>query len=781
MSITRLLLRPPFAIGRVGSARDPLDNFKVGDAKKLLGYRVCRPDETLVVNDETGEISKGPVREITFKDDVGRIRPVAPFFEVWAVTDEDKEPEPLTSIMLMELGLDPNKNVAWRVCVENRKVFRRTGNRNDIVQAKANEKGEGWFSDHKPQVLRGRCHNFNPNARHPYIDFGHVRYIRPNDDYPQIRLRFTPAHGLIYGPDHPVKREGKTDEEERRIVPNDRAIYDTSKQNATWHEFNNTRADELNNETLPPSLYASSTPAPPWLNHDRAHSRGYLDDTCDGFVEVKLLLPDTEPLQARARICSAPPAVVPDSRFVRTLADDLEQVIHGPDVDPAEDPDTLQCRAKDIIRRAYETVRFANVAVMNGNPVEGRSPLTLDTMPAEEAFLTERLLRPIWPEGTVDTLAILALHQQVFAALEAGTAPWFARLLRLPEEVADFTDRGRRKMPALMCGADSNYLALTHRQINTVCKAAEESLLSVKASPKDGTALRPRNGSALLQQELDYRVRGNPESSRPSTAIANCCPGLEVDFRAVWRRLFKGIELREYDNLVVRVDQELAGKDLKEGSRLLAIKWTGADGKAKPPIKVMARMKGPSPANPDEVVVLTTTRNPEGVVPLEWSNALASMLHEKSEQTVTCYFTKDASPKIQRWLSDEEADWKQLIPVELEVQPFFERDTAVISAELAKAGELTQGLCSPWQNDYRECSCFYWASARPDYVNVEPSPSGASIGDNWLQKQRTKDYVPDDYEDDRLIKYDDLFLQWEKLLRFQVGGHDVPPPPREKR
>ena len=43
----------------------------------------------------------------------------------------------------------------------------------------------------------------------------------------------------------------------------------------------------------------------------------------------------------------------------------------------------------------------------------------------------------------------------------AGRRRGSLRLLRRPDEVADFTDRGRRKMPALMCGADNNYLALT--------------------------------------------------------------------------------------------------------------------------------------------------------------------------------------------------------------------------------------------------------------------------------------------------------------------------------
>jgi hypothetical protein len=57
---------------------------------------------------------------------------------------------------------------------------------------------------------------------------------------------------------------------------------------------------------------------------------------------------------------------------------------------------------------------------------------------------------------------------------------------------------------------------------------------------------------------------------------------------------------------------------------------------------------------------------------------------------------------------------------------------------------------------------------------VEPGPKGFSTGDNWLQKSRTGNYVPDDYLDSRLIDYDDLFRDWERLLRFQIGGRDLP-------
>ena len=59
-------------------------------------------------------------------------------------------------------------------------------------------------------------------------------------------------------------------------------------------------------------------------------------------------------------------------------------------------------------------------------------------------------------------------------------------------------------------------------------------------------------------------------------------------------------------------------------------------------------------------------------------------------------------------------------------------------------------------------------------MNTEPGGDGLPSGDNWLKKVRTGDYVPDDYQDSRLILYDDLFLGWEQWLRFQIGGRDAP-------
>jgi hypothetical protein len=755
MTIRDLRILPPLAIGRLGSAPEPMDNYTIDDnPEQPLGYRVLKPEPTLVVDEASGEIRQARTpRTLAFKQG-HRIRPVAPFLEVFALTDRGVL-EPLTLDLLRRHRLDAAA-VSWRAIVANRKVARRTANKHDAVTADT-----GWFGDHAPKRLEGHSENFISTTA--FIDFGQVRFIKPNRDFPEIRLRFTPAKGLIYGPSQ------NRDDNDPAIAP-ERAIYDRTKG---WPGFGDDDAgtdrgggtkSKFRDETLPPALYAIKPPAPSWLHNNIAISRGYLDDACDGFVEVRLKLPGGKILTAASRICASPPALVPDSFFVRSLADDLDQIIHGPDVRADEPDHVTRARAEDIVRRAYETVRFMNVALMNGNNFKGRSALTLDSMPEEEAADTQRAIRPVMSPSTVDTFTIMALHEQVYAALRGGAAPWFLRLLRRPEEVADYTDRGRRKMPALMCGADNNYLALTYRQIDTIRKASQTAMFEtphVRPVPTRAK-LAPRN----LTAQVFYTAAGNPVSSRPVASVANCCPGLELDFRAVWRRIFRGLVLREYDSLVVDVDADCpADKRFLKGHRLLRIHLPGEPA----PIPVVTVITGPAASDPGNEVKLTTDMNPAGLAPLEWSNAISRVLAHKGKK-VRCDFTRDEA-----WeLADAPTPFKNVLSAAFEVRSFFENETAVISRALADAGELTQGLCSPWQNDYRECSCYYWASARPDYVNVEPAENGLSKGDNWLQKDRTGDYVPDDYVDSRLIDYDDLFLRWEHWLRFQVGGRDLP-------
>lgn len=268
--------------------------------------------------------------------------------------------------------------------------------------------------------------------------------------------------------------------------------------------------------------------------------------------------------------------------------------------------------------------------------------------------------------------------------------------------------------------------------------------------------IHPKN----LTAQLHYRATGNPPGTLPNSAISNCYPGLEFDFRNVWKRILVGIELHEADNYVVRAENPQ--HEHLVGHRLLRV-----DGDI-----LVTQVTGPQRPNGSSGL-LSTGQNPFGVVPFEWSNALARVLREKAGQKVVCQFTAEPS-KQPRPLP--EIDGSKIIEVELEVRPFFEPGNVVITREMAEPGELTQSLCSPWQNDYRECACYYWAASRPDYVNVEPTTEGTSAGNNWMQKARTpatpRHYILDDRADSRLVTYDELFQKWEEMLRFEIEGKD---------
>jgi hypothetical protein len=265
--------------------------------------------------------------------------------------------------------------------------------------------------------------------------------------------------------------------------------------------------------------------------------------------------------------------------------------------------------------------------------------------------------------------------------------------------------------------------------------------------------IHPRN----LTAQLRHRARGNPESTLPHTAISNCFPGLEYDFRNLWRRVFVGLVMLENNNYVVDFEDDKF-KDFV-GHRLLRVDTYDL-------VTTVSGPVGPSPgfdSNP-----LTSATNPAAAAFMEWSNALAYVL-QKQGGTVKGFFTKEKSPNEAPIPQNPE----EMIEVELTVRRLFEGESIAPSPDLLKPGEMTQGLCSPWQNDYRECACYYWAASRPDFVNAEPGADGLTHGDNWMMKVRTGEYLPDDRSDSRLISYDDLFLDWQGQLKFQIKGRDA--------
>lgn len=464
MPILELRILPPMAIGRLGEASEALEAFELQiDPQKPQDYRQIVPCESFEVDHISGAIVRSYVPErIRFKDENRKVRPVAPFLEVFAITDAaPTELVPLTTDLLAANGLSL-ANLHWDVALGNIKLYRRTGDVNDQIHATLS-----GLKNHHRHAMLGQCVNFIDGKTLP---LGFIQYIRPTSAFPQIRLRFTPAGGLVYGSALERHTSPTTTEEDPVITSEDQILYDISK--GGWRGYAEAGGVPCTN---PAQIYAG------YADGANQVSWGYLDDECDGTVTVTLQQ-GCDTLCAQATIGAGPPAYAPDTLPVRVISDEIEQILYGQSVQ--EDMVSLD-DATELVLRALETVRLMNTAVMNGNPVYGRQNVA-STMVRQNTNDFERIYEPIAAMSIVDNLALRALHERVFSTLTAGGAPWFAAVLRRPEEIGDLSAQGLRKMPALMRGADGRSLTLTRRQIDMVIKAAQNAMFAIQNTGNKG-------------------------------------------------------------------------------------------------------------------------------------------------------------------------------------------------------------------------------------------------------------------------------------------------------
>jgi hypothetical protein len=721
MAIKSIRIFPPLAVARLGSSPVPLENYDL-EIPDAVSPRKIVPATTILVDHDGNVKEMKSAGSVAFRDSEGLIHPVAPFFEVWAQTENSEEWLPLTKGLLEANNLRPD-DVRWKVSVGNHKIFRRTNDLRDRIDAVVDQ-----ITDHRSHELQGQCKNFLDSE---YLPLGFVQYPKPSDEYPEIRLRFTPAHGKVYG--------SQSSEPDPFVV---KALYDPKKGHwKGYRETYNPKNDYYGRRlTNPAQIFAGyDTPSP---SDQQFHvGYGYVDDECDGVVEASLNIGENT-VTAFARVAAGPPTFAPDSLPIRTVADELEQALLGPDA--AASHNEIEA-VKDILRRALDTVRLMNTAQMNeAGTVRGVGMARMDILDYA------RQSTPIFDPEVPDSLAVRARHERVILALESGSLAWFARILREYDKVGDLTDEGRRKMPGMMRNADGRHLALTRRQVSKVKAMAEyisaNGVPAAAHAPSADSEIRPIN----LAAQLNYRAKGNPPNSKPDSAISNAYPGLEMDFRNVWKRILDGIVLHESLNFVLEAEQA----EFNPLKGMLLVRVAG--------IELTAPVKGPNEHGVVESLKDTTFKQ-EGM-PLEWSNALATLIEKHTGESIDCEF--------------QSLDGKQHQVVKIKVRKFFEEGTAVVARDIAEPGALTQSLCAPWQNDYRECACFYWAANRPDFVNVEVTRNGTAAGNNWMQKDRTpttpKLYINDDWMDDRLLSHTDLIQNWEKLLRFIIGNQDEP-------
>ena len=213
MQVNEIYFQPPLAIARVGPGCSPMPNFRwVIDRTIHGGHRTAvQPDVTLSVKPD-GALTAELPDHIEFSEE-GKLRPVAPFFELWArYVDADGEPQdaPLTATLLSALGgrLD---GVRYRLTLANRKAQRRTLSAACSFEGAVTVAGDDHaaheisaFSPHNP----GEIPLVAPERP---IPLGSVQVIRPRvgeQEFPPdhqtinfdtLRVRFTPARGEVYG------------------------------------------------------------------------------------------------------------------------------------------------------------------------------------------------------------------------------------------------------------------------------------------------------------------------------------------------------------------------------------------------------------------------------------------------------------------------------------------------------------------------------------------------------------------------------------------------------
>ena len=304
---------------------------------------------------------------------------------MFARTGEDVL-EPLTQGLLERHGLTP-ADLRWTVELGNRKIARRTLKDDDRIAAKL------AITDHARHPILATSPNFLPGKALP---LGWAQYVKPNVAFPEIRFRFTPAAGHVYGASMKRIETAGGPEVDDPVLEPERVIYDPAKG---WRGFTDANI-AVPLRTNPGAIYAGYSDA-----NGNQISWGYLDDECDGLISVELKV-DEQTLSAYARVGAGPPTFAPDAIPIRTIRDDLDQAMLGPDRD---EPVEL-AEAEEIVRRAIETVRLLNTTAINGNTVQGRINAT-STMARQDSNDFSRYFQPIMAPRIVDNHTILALHE----------------------------------------------------------------------------------------------------------------------------------------------------------------------------------------------------------------------------------------------------------------------------------------------------------------------------------------------------------------------------------
>lgn len=250
-----------------------------------------------------------------------------------------------------------------------------------------------------------------------------------------------------------------------------------------------------------------------------------------------------------------------------------------------------------------------------------------------------------------------------------------------------------------------------------------------------GGKIFPRN----LTARAAHQVAGNPDNSRPEDAVANCYPGLELDVRNLDRRFFPGLLF----NFVARRDTSAPYSEPRQYGARLVYTDQYNDPDLLPPYLTQIAPETRAWLAPLAGALLADLsgdkgdRLAEGDWYIDWvqQNGVRIVMNRRTDEGEIAPMDGLEVWRIVRGLEFapmtlrlKRRDAAGEMEIEGWRRQFTNPQTGVINLAY-QAGEMLQSLCSPWQHDFRDCSCHYWASNRPDIVHGEVYPGEPVLRD----------------------------------------------------
>ena len=261
----------------------------------------------------------------------------------------------------------------------------------------------------------------------------------------------------------------------------------------------------------------------------------------------------------------------------------------------------------------------------------------------------------------------------------------------------------------------------------------------------------PRNLTALA----DVTVSGNPFNTRLESGVDNCYPGLEFDKRNLEKRFFPGLlfEFHRGDGAILREatpNYDIESKDFDDIIYLVGLAGNfGFD-----PIMSFHDARQESG--------LDTWRKVSDLLP---GNVAVILSHQKNldfnSQLQTDFNNASGTSAVLR----RDEDRKLVYAIYVSKRSHYLDTNGVIDPDTYRPGELTQSLCVPWQYDFRDCGCWYWASNKPDVVTSEDSRDKDV---NFMRDLRGKNYDQPDLTNPtnrfyREMDYNQMMSNWTDL------------------